>query len=210
MESKVCFFAYTISNSIMDTKKFERALELFDDYNSRDPKRYTWNGDVYPQELFFALNVYEWVTKLDPNASEALLLASRCQHIGRWEIPRESYPEGKAGYLNWRSNLAKYHSDIATQLLHKAGYSDDLIEHVRRIVLKQQLKTDPEVQTMENALCLVFLQFEYDEFIEKHDDAKVVRILQKTWGKMTEPGHNAALTLTYSERGKGLIEKALA
>ena len=195
---------------MMDTKKFEKALELFDQYNSNDPKRYSWDGTVYPQELFFALQVYQWVTKLDPHASEALLLASRCQHIGRWESPRESYPEGKAGYLNWRSNLAKFHAEKAGTLLTQAGYDEDTISRVQKIVLKQQLKNDPEVQTMENALCLVFLQFEYDDFIEKHEDEKVIRILQKTWGKMTGPGRDAALTLTFSERGTDLVNKALA
>ena len=194
----------------MDTKKFEKALELFDSYNSNDPKRYIWNETAYPQELFFALQVYQWVTKLDPHASEALLLASRCQHIGRWEVPRETYPEGKAGYLNWRSNLAKYHAEKASQLLMEAGYDTETINHVKQIVLKSQLKTDSEVQTMENALCLVFLQFEYDDFILKHDDAKVIRILQKTWAKMTEPGRNAALTLTFSKRGTELVTRALS
>lgn len=194
----------------MDNTKFEKALELFDGYNSKDPNRYTWNGTVYPQELFFALQVYQWVTKLDNRASEALLLASRCQHIGRWEIPRETYPEGKAGYLNWRSNLSRYHAEKAAQLLTEAGYGSETISHVEKIVLKQQLKNDPEVQTMENALCLVFLQFEFDDFIVKHDDAKVIRILQKTWGKMSAPGRDAALTLTFSERGTNLIKQALA
>ncbi|MBC7913948.1 MAG: DUF4202 domain-containing protein [Pyrinomonadaceae bacterium] len=194
----------------MDTQKLDKAFELFDTYNGRDPKLYTWNDATYPQELFFALQVYEWVTKLDPAASEALLLASRCQHIGRWEVPRESYPEGKAGYLNWRSNLAKYHAEKAGGLLADAGFDTDMIDQVTRILLKQQLKTDLEVQTMENALCLVFLQFEFDAFIQKHTDEKVIRILQKTWNKMTDPGRNAALKLTFSERGTALITQALS
>lgn len=193
----------------MDTIKFEKALQLFDNYNSKDPNHYNWNGEEYPQELFFALRLFEWVTKLDPQASEELLLASRCQHIGRWESPRNSYPEGKAAYLNWRSNLAKHHAAIAESLLTQAGYDVAQIAKVKHIVTKQELKTNTDVQTMENALCLVFLQFEYDDFIGKHDDDKVIRILQKTWKKMTEPGRNAALTLTFSDRGKQLIEKAL-
>jgi hypothetical protein len=194
----------------MNTNKFERAIEAFDSYNNNDPKKIIWEGTEYAQEHFFALNVFKWVTKLDSKASEALLLASRCQHIGRWEVPRNTYPEGKAGYLNWRTNLAKYHAEKASQILTNIGYGEELIKDVQRILLKQNLKTDPEVQIMENALCLVFLQFEYDEFITRHDDAKVIRILQKTWGKMTDPGRNAALTLSFSKRGTELIQQALA
>ena len=191
-------------------EKLEKAFELFDNYNRNDIKQYTCNGIIYPQEFFLALQLSKWITKLDPHASEALLLASRCQHIGRWEVPRETYPDGKAGYLNWRSNLAKYHADKAAQLLLEAGYDDETIAHVQRIILKKDLKTDLEVQTMENALCLVFLEFEYHDFIKKHDDVKIIRILQKTWSKMTEPGRNFALTLNFNQRGGELINKALA
>lgn len=193
----------------MNAKKIEKAFELFDTYNSNDPKQYLWDGNTYPQELFFARKVHNWVKELDPNASEALLLASRCQHIGRWEIPRETYPDGKAGYLNWRSNLAKFHAEKAAQILTEVGYDSETINQVQHIVLKQQLKSDQEVQTMENALCLVFLQFELEDFIKKHDDPKLIRILKKSWGKMTEPGRNAALTLDFSEKGMELIKRAL-
>ena len=194
----------------MDEKKIEIAFELFDKYNSKDTKQYSNNGQVYPQELFFALNVYNWIKKLDPNTSEPLLLASRCQHLGRWEVPRETYPDGKAGYLNWRSNLAKYHAEKASQILTQVGYDTETINKVQHIILKQHLKSDQDVQTMENALCLVFLEFELEDFMKKHDEAKLIRILQKTWGKMSEPGRQAALTLNYSEKGSELIKKALA
>lgn len=193
----------------MQTNRINKAFELFDNYNSRDIKKYIFNGLEYPQELFFAKEVYKSVLELNPEASEALLLASRCQHIGRWEIPRESYPDGKAGYLNWRSNLAKYHAEKAAEILTQVGYEEETIQNVKRIVLKQQLKTDPEVQTMENALCLVFLQFEYEAFLQKHSDEKIIRILQKTWGKMTQPGRDAALKLNFSEKGLELIKRAL-
>jgi len=193
----------------MQTSKLHAAFELFDNYNSQDIKKYLFNGVEYPQELFFAKEVYKSILELNPQASEALLLASRCQHIGRWEVPRESYPDGKAGYLNWRSNLAKYHAEKAAEILIKVGYDDETIHNVKRIILKQQLKTDSEVQTMENALCLVFLQFEYEGFLQKHSDEKIIRILQKTWRKMTEPGRNAALKLNFSEKGLELIKRAL-
>ncbi len=194
----------------MDNQKIEKAFELFDNYNSKDIKQYSWNDEVYPQELFLAQQLHQWVLKLEPTAPEALLLASRCQHIGRWEVPRETYPDGKAGYLNWRSNLAKYHAQKAEEFLLEAGYDGETINNVKRINLKQQLKTDPEVQTMENALCLVFLQFEFEDFLQKHDEAKIIRILQKTWAKMSDAGRDVALTLSFSPKAGELIKKALS
>ena len=188
----------------------QRAFQLFDDYNRQDINVLTFEGQEYPEEYFYALNVNSWVVKLEPHASEALLLASRCQHIGRWEVPRTLYPEGKAGYLRWRSDLAKYHAEKATELLFEAGYNDlQLIERVQQIILKKQIKTDHEVQVMEDALCLVFLQYEFEDFIKKHDDVKLIRILQKTWNKMSQQGRDAALSLTYNEKGKDLLERAL-
>jgi hypothetical protein len=194
----------------MQIDKFEEAIALFDAYNKKDPNKIIREGETFPAEYFYALQLHNWIKKLEVSPSEALLLASRCQHIGRWEVPRESYPEGKAGYLNWRSNLAKYHAEKAEEMLRKAGYEEALIEHVKRIVLKKQIKADEEVQAIENALCLVFLEFQLNEFIEEHDDAKVIRILQKSWGKMSEKGHQAALQLSFTGRGKELIERALA
>jgi hypothetical protein len=194
----------------MDNKKIEKAFELFDQYNSKDPKQYTWNDKAYPQELFLAQQLYQWVLKLEPTAAEPLLLASRCQHIGRWEVPRDTYPDGKAGYLNWRSNLAKYHAQKAEELLLQAGYDKETISKVKQINLKQQIKSDSEVKTMENALCLVFLRFEFEDFLQKHDEAKIIRILQKTWAKMSDAGRDVALSLNFSPKAGEIIKKALS
>lgn len=193
----------------MAQNRLLNAFELFDVYNKKDPNKITWEGELYPAEYFYATKLYDWVLKLQPEAGEALLLASRCQHIGRWEVPRDTYPQNKAGYLNWRSNLGRYHAQKAAQLLFEAGYSETEIEEVKTIVLKQQIKSDPRVQTIEDALCLVFLEFQYDEFIGKHENAKVIRILQKTWAKMSDAGHQAALGLKYSDKGLSLIKEAL-
>lgn len=193
----------------MAMDQMNKAFELFDAYNKQDPNKVVWNENEYPTEYFYALQLYRWVKKLAPGASEALLLASRCQHIGRWKIPRNEYPLGKAGYLRWRTDLSKFHAALAEELLIEAGYSEREIQKVRHILLKQNLKNDEEVQVMENALCLVFLEFQFEDFISKHDDEKVIRILQKSWKKMSESGRNAALTLTYCPKAKTLLTRAL-
>ncbi|WP_207534226.1 DUF4202 domain-containing protein [Desertivirga arenae] len=190
--------------------RLEIAFELFDSYNKQDPNKVTWDGEVFAAEYFYAIKLYEWIVKLEPEASEALKLASRSQHIGRWEIPRDAYPMNKAGYLNWRSNLGKYHAQKAGELMEQAGYFTEEIERVRTIITKQQLKADPEVQTIENALCLVFLEYQFADFVLKHDEDKLIRIIQKTWNKMSDPGRQAALQLQYSELGLQMIQKALS
>lgn len=187
----------------------DKAFEFFDAYNKQDPHVTTWEGVEYPTEYFYALQLYNCVKKLQPDAGEALLLASRAQHIGRWKIARDAYPKGKAGYFKWRTELAIFHAATARELMLEAGYNEEETKPVQHILLKEDLKRDDDVQTMENALCLVFLQFQYEGFISKHDDEMVIRILRKTWKKMSEPGRNAALTLTFTGRAKELLMNAL-
>ena len=189
--------------------KLHIAFEAFNNYNKQDPFVFTWEGVSYPQEYFLALKLHEWVLKLDPNASEELLLASRSQHIGRWESPRETYPMDREGYLKWRRDLAHFHADKATGIMQRAGYNEDVIDRTRQIILKQKIKVDNEVQTMENALCLVFLQFQYEDFLHKHSAEKVVNILRKSLLKMDAHGHQFALGLKFSDLGLQYVNEAL-
>ncbi len=189
--------------------KQEQAFILFDAYNQQDPEVIGYKEKSYPAAYFFSLQLHEWIIKLNPIAGEALLLASRSQHIGRWESPREKYPVGKAGYLKWRTDLNNFHAQKAGAILFKVGYDTETIRDVQSIIRKENIKTNQDGQTMEDALCLVFLQFQYENFIKKYPDEKVIRILQKSWVKMSEQGRSAALTLSFKGRGKDLLEKAL-
>jgi len=189
--------------------KLSAAFGQFDAYNQKDPHTFTWEGKSYPQEYFLAIKLYDWVKQLQPDANEELLLASRSQHIGRWEIPRNTYPDGREAYLKWRKDLALHHAEKATVMMEDAGYTPEQIARVRHILLKQKIKVDPDVQTMENALCLVFLQFQYEDFHPKYEADKVINILKKSLLKMDTHGHQFALTLPYSDQGMHYIQEAL-
>lgn len=191
------------------TAKLDEAFQAFDDYNGKDPNGFSWEGRVYPRELFLSLKLHDWVKKLASNASVPLLLASRSQHIGRWEIPRDDYPRDREGYLSWRKALSLRHADKTRSILEGIGYPSHTIDRVMQIILKRKLKADQEVQIMENALCLVFLQYQYEDFLLQHPD-KIVGILQKTLRKMDADGRKHALTLNYSPSGKRYLEQALS
>ena len=193
----------------MDTARFAQATEAFQRANAEDPHTLTVDGALRPRELVDAERLSAWVERLDPNASEALRLAARCQHLRRWQIPRSSYPAGRVGYLQWRTQLGRFHADAATQLLEVAGYERPLIDEVRRINLKQGLHSNPDTQTMEDALCLTFLEFEFEEFCAKYPTEKVLEVVQKTWKKMSPRGHEIALTLPLSAPSLALVVAAL-
>jgi hypothetical protein len=193
----------------MDEQRFRAAVAELDRLNAEDPNQLEDGGRLRPRELVLAERLSEWVERVVDAPSEALRLAARSQHLRRWEIPRSTYPEGRTGYLAWRKDLSRFHADGAERVLRGAGYDPDVLEQVRRINLKRALKQDPEVQAMEDALCLSFLEHEFTAFADKHDDEKVVEIVQKTWGKMSERGRALALTLTLAERPAALIRRAL-
>ena len=189
---------------------FEVAFEKFDAANSLDPRQWDADGKSYPQECFFAEQHTKWVLKLDPDASDSLLLASRCQHICRWEIPRKSYNMDRVGYLTWRSDLKKFHADKAGAILKEIGYDDATITRVQALNLKKNLSNDPECQMLEDALCLTFLEYQFDALIADTDEEKIIKIVQKTWGKMSERGHEEALKLNLSAPAFAVVQKALA
>jgi hypothetical protein len=189
-----------------DQKKFEAALRRFDEENSRDPNL----ENSQPRELLYAQRLTNWVLKLCPNASEELRLAARCQHICRWEIPRKNYPMTRAGYLKWRADLKKFHAQKAGEILREIGYEEKTIQRVQDLNLKKNFPADAETRILEDALCLVFLEFQLAELAAKTDDDKMINALQKSWTKMTEAARAEALKLNYGEREKTLLQRALS
>ena len=198
------------SSNADSTTRFERAVHLFGLANAADPKRILDRGEERPREVVQAERLVTWVLRLAPQASESLQLAAHCQHVERWKIPRSSYPEGRTGYLLWRKELGRFHADRATEILRSVGYEEETIERVRAINQKRSLKLDADVQTMEDALCLSFLEHEIDDFAEKHSDDKIVDIVSKTWRKMSDRGHEEALRLRFGDRVSSLVKRALA
>lgn len=191
-------------------ERFDRAIAEFDRLNAQDPNHRIVAGEAVPFELFFANQMTEWVFRLDSNASEAAKLAARCQHICRWESPRSDYPEGRVGYLTWRKDLKIFHANKSEEILRKVGYGEATVQAVRQINLKIGLRHNSDVQLIEDALCLVFLDNQLDALIAKTTEDKMVSILQKTWSKMSERAHRKALALDLSEEASRLVSKALA
>ncbi len=186
-------------------EKFAAAIRRFDAENARDPHRE--NGQ--PRELLYAGRLTNWVLKLCPAAREPLLLAARCQHICRWESPREKYPMDRAGYLKWRADLKKFHAEKSGAILREVGYDDETICRVQDLNLKKNFPADPEVRVLEDALCLVFLEFQFAALAAKSDDGKMINALRKSWEKMTAAARAEALKLNFGEREKSLISQAL-
>ena len=179
---------------------YEAATAAIDRANAEDPKGY---------EVLYGRRMVDWVRALAPDASEELLLAARAQHVRRWTVPRSQYPDGRNGYLRWREGLKKFHADTLAAIMKEAGYADAAVEKSRSLLVRKNLASDAEGQTLEDAACLVFLQFEFAEFSAKTEPGKMVDILRKSWGKMSPAARDQALKLKLGPVEQNLVKRAL-
>jgi hypothetical protein len=191
-------------------ERLARALAAIDAANADDPATIDIDGVTRPKEQAHAEMMSAWVVRLDPDADEAQLLAARAHHLRRWAIPRADYPDGRSGYLRWRTALKKRHAEDVGGILAAEGYDDATIARVQQIVRKEGLGRDEAVQVHEDALCLVFLQTQFDELIERLGHDKAVEVVAKTLAKMSEAGREVALGLPLSEPGLSVVTGALS
>ncbi|WP_081741484.1 DUF4202 domain-containing protein [Tolumonas lignilytica] len=200
-----------MSAEMNSESRFIRTIAAFDQANANDPRQERdENGLEVAYEVLYARRMSEMLRHFCPHASEALQLAARSQHIERWLLPRELYPLDRKGYLQWRSELKERHAIRAGEIMQAEGYDSVMCDRVAALLKKEKLKSDDESQTLEDVICLVFLQFYFSEFAKAHDEAKLIDILQKTWRKMSDAGHQAALKLPLSEDELALVTKALS
>lgn len=190
--------------------RLDNTLATFDLANQQDPNKELVNGVTVAKEWIYAQRMSARLHVFCDMPSEVLQLAARAQHICRWKIPRDQYPMDRSGYKKWRLDLAVFHGETAGKIMVEQGYDSETIERVKDLLLKRGLKRDDEVQALEDVICLVFLEFYLDDFAAKHDEAKLIDIIQKTWNKMSEKGQAAALKLPLSDAMLQLVTKALS
>ena len=190
--------------------RFEDVIAAIDAANAEDPFTLEFDGGDRPKEQVHAELMTEWVRRLDPDASELQLIAARANHLRRWELPRTDYPEGRAGYLRWRTEQKRRHAAAVSDLMVAAGYDEDEVERVGQILRKQGLTSDPAVQVHEDALCLVFLQTQFASTAAKLGADKTIDVVRKTVAKMSPTAVELAASLPLTPEESALLAAALA
>lgn len=187
-------------------------LNDIDHCNAQDPHVDNDGGQSVPKELLYARRMSAWLRQLQPHASERLQIAVRAQHLERWLRPRRDYPMDRDGYKRWRTDCAAYHARRAGEIMAKHGYDQSDIDCVGAAIRKENLKTNSEAQTLEDCAALVFLAHHFDTFAAEHadySDEKMLKIVRRTWAKMSAAGQAAAMTIAFSPVAKPWIDKAL-
>lgn len=192
------------------TGRLEKVLDQIDEINKLDPNLEVVNDTKIPKELIYGKRMSVALNHYFPNSSELLQIATRGQHIKRWAIPRNDYPMDRKGYLKWRTQLKIFHGELLADIMNKSGYHGNDIEQIKDLLMKKNLKTNLETQILEDVICLVFLEHYIEEFARNKTEEKLISIINKTWTKMSEKGHEFALQLSYSSSTYSLIKKALS
>lgn len=193
----------------MNLPRFQKAMQLIDAANAKDPNTEMVADTLIAKELLYSNRMLARLMDFAPNTSEELQIAAKAQHICRWEIARNSYPMDRVGYLKWREALKKFHASKTTSILKEVGYENAFIDRVCFLIEKKLLKKDAETQLLEDVICLVFLEYYLEDFAQKHDTEKLKTIIVKTWNKMSDKGQQTALTLSFSPSNLQLIKEAL-
>lgn len=169
--------------------KLAAALAAIDAANAHDPDRS--EGD--PAAQLYGRRMTEELSRLFPDASEPLQIAARGQHIERWILKRADYPQGREGYLTWRRDLARHHAARVGEIMVAAGYDRDSADAAGKMIRKEGIKRDPDVQALEDVICFVFLKWYFAPFSTTQDPDKMQRIVEKTARKMSEEGRARVL-----------------
>jgi hypothetical protein len=188
---------------------FDQAVAALEEVHKQDPNMEREQATRVPAEWLYTKRIAYFLQKVYPDASEELKLAGYCQHLYRWEIKRDDYPKGKAGYYQWRNFLGNYQAEKGAAILRSCGYSGDFIDRVVAILKKVNIRRMEEAQKLEDVVCLVFLQYYMEPFAAGKPDDQLIQIVQKTWTKMSEKGRAEALSLNLPSKAREIVNKAL-
>jgi hypothetical protein len=201
------------------TTPLQTVLSAIDNINKTDTNITLVDGIEMPKELIYGQRMSQCLAIHWTDSSELLQIAVRGQHIKRWHLKRSEFEQGKAGYYQWRIALGKFHGELTAAIMLESGYTAEQAEQTAAIIRKdlirqKKAKVNDDSQTLEDVACLVFLEHYFDEFsaqyIADNNEEKIIRIVKLTWGKMSERGHEIALTLTLPDHLAAIVGKALA
>ncbi|EWH01383.1 DUF4202 domain-containing protein [Halomonas sp. BC04] len=189
---------------------FDKTLMALDALHAEDPRRVEVEGESLPLELWHAGRMSAWLERVVEAPDELVQIAVRSQHMQRWQMARNEYPEGRVGYLTWRRDQGKRAGETAARAMEASGYSSEDAERVAQMIRKQGLGRDEGTQAVEDCACLVFLENYFGDFSKQVEHDHLIRIVQKTWGKMSPRARELALELPMTDEARALVEEALA
>lgn len=174
----------------MSDDRLARAFAAIDAANAADPR----HEEGAPVALLYGQRMTAEQARLYPQADDALRIACRGQHIERWMLPRNAYPDGREGYLHWRREQGRRHAERVMAIMTAVGYGPAEIAAAGRMLRKEGIKRDDSVQALEDVACFTFIRHYMADFATTQAPDALLRIVQKTARKMSPMARARALT----------------
>ena len=193
----------------MSANQYQQALERIDALHAEDPRAVAVDGVELPKELWHARRMSAWLERIQETPDELTRLAVRAQHLQRWKIPRTEYPQGRRGYLAWRREQGRRAGETTAAVMEESGYRPEDASRVATMVRKEGLGRDDAVQAVEDCACLVFLENYFADFLHKVEHDHMVRIVRKTWRKMSARAQELAMTIPLTKEAQRIVADAL-
>ena len=146
--------------------RYQTAVAAIDAANAADPTHVDVRGERVALALIHGRLATEWIERLVDDPDEILMIAARAHHLRRWELPRDSYPLGRPGYLRWRRDQKARHAKDVAAILEPCGYGPAEIEEVQRLIRRESVEG---AQDVEDAACLVFIETQLASLAERMD-----------------------------------------
>ena len=186
--------------------RYDAAVAAIDVANAADPTAVDVRGQHVALALVHGRLAAEWIERLVDTPRETLLLAGRAHHLRRWEVPRDSYPPGRAGYLRWRRDQKVRHASEVAAILESCGYETSEIEDVQRLIRREPVDG---AQAVEDAACLVFIETQLASVAERMDHVLLVEVIRKTARKMSDRGLELVASIPLADAEESLLRQAL-
>ena len=88
-----------------------------------------------------------------------------------------------------------FHVEKIGGILRDIGYEENFIERVASLMSKNNMNADPDAQTLEDGLCLVFFETQFMDLVENTPADKIKIVVRKTLKKMGPKGQEFALKM---------------
>lgn len=190
----------------------DAALAAVDRENAADPTRVTVRGEELPLALAHGRLAEGWVARLAPEGTadlDELRVAARAHHLRRFDVPRGSYPEGRAGYLRWRRDQKARHAEAVGALLAPLGVAPAFVRRVQALVRRDGLGTDAGAQVIEDAACLAFLETQLADVARRLERDHLEQVLRRTAAKMSSRALALAAEVPLDSQARTILEEVL-
>ncbi|KAF8072415.1 hypothetical protein HT031_000074 [Scenedesmus sp. PABB004] len=215
--------------------QLDKALALIDAGNAEDPTKVQVDGESVPYRLAYSRWLSEWVLRLDPKASDELLILARGRSIQSWklaDIKRDDYAPNTPGQRQWEVDRKKWLANRLLEAVKEAGYGEETCGLIEDVMLSRSLPDPRDIrkydllgplgmvnfrtlravvmlQTLADADALLFLDKNFAEMFNRMPADEVAAVCKRELSRLSQNGIITVLRQRWSPVQQRLLQRAL-